>query len=276
MKKQTPLLMCGEMVRATLRQQNPKTQTRRIMNPQPSEGFQPEVGRYHPTKVDRRTGELYPGAELFGAHDIDEDYPCRYGQPGDLIWVKETHSKDFANHYPNDPVWYRADRAHWEDIEHRNGVQGVYSPEEKVFVPFKWKPSIFMQRHHSRITLEIAEIRVERLQDISEADALAEGIFECWPGAFHWRETCISAGETAVLAYRALWNSLNLKPKPIYETDEENGKKCIVAYEAFPWSDASFDAEYPACREGCTYRGLPLTLTANPWVWVISFKRIKP
>lgn len=274
MKKQTPLLMCGEMVCATLRQENPKTQTRRILKPQPN-GFIP----------DKFCSWAMWGDEvaLFDQRDpeegVVEEWKCRYGQPGDLIWVKETHRFDGL-----DPKIAIRDRR-MDEISYRADMTGDRSAED-----CPWRPSIFMPRWASRIDLEIVKIRVERLQDISDADALAEGCEMEVPEKRESDGRVISfpknqphpsgkgevGWDSAVEWYHDLWNDLNLSPKPIYETDEENGKKCIVAYEAFPWSDEDFDAEYPACREGRTYRGLPLTVTANPWVWVISFKRIKP
>lgn len=145
------------MVRAIL--EGRKTQTRRIMKPQPSDGFMPEVGRYHPTLIDRRTGEMFPGPERFGASDGNEDYPCPYGQPGDKLWVRETFALTGDN--ASTIVHPEHGGAAWRATDHPKA--------------FKWKPSIFMPRWASRITLEITGIRVERLQEITPQDAIAEG-----------------------------------------------------------------------------------------------------
>lgn len=137
-----------------------KTQTRRIMKPQPSDGFMPEVGRYHPTLIDRRTGEMFPGPERFGASDGNEDYPCPYGQPGDKLWVRETFALTGDN--ASTIVHPEHGGAAWRATDHPKA--------------FKWKPSIFMPRWASRITLEIEQVTVERLLDISPSDALREGV----------------------------------------------------------------------------------------------------
>lgn len=85
----------------------------------------------------------------------------------------------------------------------------------------------------------------------------------------------------------SLWNSLNLEPKPIEE--KRDGKKIIVRYESFPWSLDDFltwdgpsrkttgQAQSGALAyRGLSYRGKPLTVTPNPYVWVLTFQRIKP
>ncbi|WP_445623189.1 hypothetical protein [Lactiplantibacillus plantarum] len=83
------------------------------------------------------------------------DLACPYGAPGDRLWVRETWSSDFARHYPYDRVWYAADDDRRHDIEVRNGVRGMYSPESQQFVPFRWRPSIHMPRSACRLVLEV-------------------------------------------------------------------------------------------------------------------------
>jgi len=167
--KERPILFSGPMVRAIL--EGRKTQTRRIMKPQPSDDFQPEVGFYHPSKIDRRSGEYFPGPKTFGASDIEQDFPCRHGQPGGRLWVRETwrtHERDDGL----DGILYRADDA-FRQIENT-----VDAADRWCAVPRSnlWRSSIFMPRWASRITLEITGVRVERLQEITEKDAIAEGV----------------------------------------------------------------------------------------------------
>jgi hypothetical protein len=154
--KERPILFSAPMVLALLA--GTKTQTRRAFSP--------------------RMEKLMRAAAAMGevSHFLDEgsmqpndlDYVrsfCPYGQPGDRLWVRESHwwFKDECDHetgyYPPaltaDDVEYRADGE-----SKRHG----------------WRPSIHMPRWASRILLEITSVRVERLQDISEADALAEGV----------------------------------------------------------------------------------------------------
>jgi hypothetical protein len=111
-----------------------------------------------------------------------EALACPYGQPGDRLWVRETWSMS-----GNGP-FYRTD---------------VRQPET---VHYAWKPSIFMPRWASRITLKITAVRAERLQDISEEDAIDEGCDGMNPESHHeW---------SAVDEYRNLWDSINSKTHP--------------------------------------------------------------
>lgn len=172
-----PILFNAPMVCATL--DGTKTQTRRVVASQPSDGWTfdtpPEFGRItssHPKNgrfgafIRRDLGTDFPQLDLI---------PSPYGMPGDRLWVRETWSTDFAGHYPHDRVWYAADDDRRLEIETRDGVRGIYSPESGRHVPFRWRPSIHMPRWASRITLEVTSIRVERLQGISYEDARAEG-----------------------------------------------------------------------------------------------------
>jgi hypothetical protein len=158
--------MKPEMVRATLREiEAPgtgKRLTRRVVKPQPvHEWYGPQL--YHPLKESHQ-GYQYPGKPVFGIFDGSGEWgiKCYYGKPGEVLWVRETFCPEhsaFMQETGN--VFYRA----------TDGDSLEYS--------HKWKPYIFMPRWASRITLEITDIRVERLQDISEEDAIAEGLHQC-------------------------------------------------------------------------------------------------
>lgn len=160
--KERPILMSAPMVRATL--DGTKTQTRRVAK-KPVK---------HPD-----LGNLYaPGAlvlEREPQHVIDRC--CPYGQPGDHLWVREAWA--FHPDYPERTrrVIYRADRGVEHDVD-------------------RWRPSIHMPRWASRTTLEIHGVRIERLQDISEADAKAEGMPEL-------------TGINPVRWYAELWETIN-------------------------------------------------------------------
>lgn len=153
-----PILFNGTMVRAILSGQ--KTQTRRPVTPQPSDTFLPTIGPYQRTLFDKRTGEEYPDPfERFGAFDEVEDFRSPYGAPGDMLWVRET----FCN---------CIDSSGADDFEFT-----VYQATDKLpHSASKWTPSIHMPRWASRITLEVVSIRVQRVRDISEQDAISEGI----------------------------------------------------------------------------------------------------
>lgn len=155
MTKERPILFNGAMVRAILAGQ--KTQTRRAMKPQPADDIAPHV---------------FPNATVQGwrsslrhAHGATTGHFCPFGQPGDRLWVRETwcHAWDDERDQWSDPerYHYRAD-----GIEVVHVDDGERSP---------WCPSIHMPRRACRLLLEITDVRVERLQEISEADAMAEG-----------------------------------------------------------------------------------------------------
>ncbi|SAH65259.1 Uncharacterised protein [Enterobacter bugandensis] len=158
------MIFNGEMVRAIL--DGRKTQTRRIMNVQPSDGFHPTHNGYDldlnahwytPGVVDKN-GYLQPAKkDVFGVADENEGYTCPFGTVGDRIWVRETFCAVPDHDEPAgcSALLYAADG---------NGPYG------------KWTPSIHMPRCASRITLEITGVRVERLDKISEEDAVAEGM----------------------------------------------------------------------------------------------------
>ncbi len=187
-----PILFSAKMVRAIL--EGKKTQTRRVMKVQPWPDATVEVGPYHPHWIDRN-GESQPGPATFGAiwdhQDIvnggDAGLRCPYGAPGDTLWVREAHAIS-AN--PDLGPWYRLDH------------EEARSSGPRVDV--KWRPSIHMPRWASRITLRITDIRVERLQDISEDDAKAEGVTPLDYAAHH-----VAAGCGARIAFEQLWNKIN-------------------------------------------------------------------
>ena len=104
--------------------------------------------------------------------------PCPYGEPGDRLWVRETFS-----HVPGEGVAYRATNPELDGAP--------------------WKPSIHMPRWASRITLEITEVRVQRLQDISEDDVYAEG---CASGLRHDPFACDGTNDWC---FPHLWDSIN-------------------------------------------------------------------
>lgn len=137
--KERPILFSGAMVRAIL--EGRKTQTRRVIKPQPAAVW--------------TEARMENGVACFGAPHVKgiSVLPCPYGTTGDRLWVRETWA--VWGQFRDGPGYcYRADG-------NQHGVT--------------WKPSIHMARRVSRITLEVTGVRVERIQDISEADAQREG-----------------------------------------------------------------------------------------------------
>lgn len=132
-------------------------------------------------------------------HGMMREEDCPYGVPGDRLWVRETWCQDERGGTLSSGhamVYYRADMP----------TQNIWKGS--------WRPSIFMPRWASRITLEIANIRVERLQDISEADAKEEG---CQKGC-QIREVLYAdeprEAYSYIEQYRKLWDSINGKTYP--------------------------------------------------------------
>jgi hypothetical protein len=169
--KDRPILFSGEMVRAIL--EGRKTMTRRIIKPQP---IQPAPGAYFDAYNKSAQWNWWTPD---GRQYLDKIIKCPYGQPSDRLWVRET----FSNSRMDDsiPTHYKADQFLFD-----------YSQP--------WKPSIFMPRWASRILLEVADIRVERLQDIREEDAKAEGVVDI-----------IFQSLTRRDLFAALWNKINAK-----------------------------------------------------------------
>lgn len=160
MKTEHPILFRAEMVRAIL--EGRKTQTRRILVPQPTDlpaGAYCDPYNKNPEHFTFWTADhkmiLGPGGNIKGtAH-----WRCPHGIPGHTLWVKETYLKRLNG----EGIIYRADL----DPVEAAGVGAMYG---------NWKPSIFMPRWASRINLKIESIRVERVRDITEEDAIAEGV----------------------------------------------------------------------------------------------------
>ncbi|ENT5091740.1 hypothetical protein [Salmonella enterica] len=203
------MIFNGEMVNAIL--SGRKTQTRRVLATyQDAVKFCPEWD-VNGKQIFIVLGEK----DHTGMNPVITAIPCPFGQPGDRIWVRETfrvHSRatDVAT------LVYRASvRNSWTEQTHRVPVAVCNKP----VTPEKWTPSIHMPRWASRITLEITDVRVERLNSISDSDASKEGC-------------CIAdmeSGDCLSDVFTRLWAS-------IYGDDS--------------WQ-------------------------ANPWVWVIEFKRVE-
>lgn len=190
MKKEKPILFSGEMVRAIL--EGRKTQTRRPLKPQP---IPHETGGW-------RYGKKYRYACAGGATPSDDLlllHECPYGLPGDLLWVRET--------------WAHIERPHTiENSFFEDREEYIFAADNANFFADKigkWRPSIHMPRAASRLTLEITNIRIERLLSITESDAIAEGV-ETWPDG-NYKAYGKHAGKhsTARGSYFDLWNSIN-------------------------------------------------------------------
>jgi hypothetical protein len=205
--KERPILFSGPMVRALL--DGSKTQTRRVMNAKPSDECPEEMWPHALKDIVEWREQNGRWFGLMGWRSLAFS-DCPYGMPGDRLWVRET----FLYVGPgsgSDLPSYREERANPENHKATNCWFRASQPDETLV----WTPSIHMPRWASRITLEVTGVRVERLQDISEADA--------------WSEGCPTDATWPLDWYRDLWNNL-----------------------AAPGADWD----------------------ANPWVWVVEFKRV--
>lgn len=217
--KERGMIFNDPMVRAIL--DGSKTQTRRIMRVQPdSPNFgllrivestaRSDVGKYH-----------WSESNACGNHTRSKLFTCPFGAIGDRLWVREAWAEAGGN-APELQLY----RASFPDHV-PSGYENLKDAEE-----IRWTPSIHMPRWASRITLEMTDVHVERLSEISEADAAAEGVppagdlLPDYPGAYLTPKGDFA---TAKVAFQRLWES-------IYGEDS--------------WQ-------------------------ANPWVWVIEFRRIE-
>lgn len=249
-----PILFNGAMVRAIL--EGRKTQTRRVVKPQPSEF----AGGVHPANLGEKTNRTKPYFDSYrnqrrsicnplGMSEYwcwwTEDHRqgpdwirCPYGTPGDLLWVRETWA-------------VASDSAVWDSSWEGDSIVRLESyamrpedtPYERYYVVYRaddyeicddeaWRRSIHMPRWASRITLRVNNVRVERVQGIGEQDAFSEGIGN-YMLSDKWRG--VPAGYRAnlpdpVMVFSHLWDSINAK-------------------RGFSWD-------------------------SNPWVWVVEFEMV--
>ena len=201
--KERPILFSGPMVRAIL--DGRKTQTRRIVKFVQFDRSDTPGYDWHFRGTAKGTKRSSLWQDMRHEQILSM---CPYGKPGDRLWVRETHCKYGSGYI------YRAEYGTHTPIS-----DGIGGP---------WKPSIHMPRVASRITVEITSVRVERLQDITEADAMTEGV-----------------------------ERIYLSPREI------NGM------QVHPLTSSYFAAFMELWR---SING-PESWAANPWVWVVEFRR---
>jgi hypothetical protein len=222
-----PISFSDPMVRAIL--DGRKTQTRRVIKPQPPEWIDElhggQLSSRAPYELENEDNQIVG----WGFQDERGTYwRVPYGKPGDRLWVREAWA--VVPHVTDNGPKHRA----------KGDGTGVTWQADWNANPsgFKWKPSIHMPRWASRITLEITGVRVERLDDISEADAMAEGIESrplSWNSArrefmyYGWLRKHDQWSFSPINSYESLWESING----------------------------------------------PESWAANPWVWVVEFQKVE-
>lgn len=229
--KERPILFSTPMVQAILA--GNKTQTRRAIKAQPMPGIFTPSHFYVRGKTKQKSiinDIVIPkGSDchrLLSHREFVKE--CPYGQVGDQLWVRETWSAD----YPVVSYLAGGDEVNLIESLHRDDLLKMYDSQRG-----KWRPSIHMPRWASRIQLEITNIRLERLFDLSEDDAMAEG------------------------CNGVLWvnDGLGSKTPP----------KGYGLLNSYPTAKHWFACLWDEINGSGSW-------TANPWVWVIEFKPIKP
>lgn len=213
--KERPILFSAPMVRAILA--GKKTQTRRLVKYHDGGLAYPREDCHWRVASD---GLWHPCVDFLGrgiSDPIGEGIACKFGAPGDRLWVRETWAPvDFLDrgHELHDPIaiGYRADHA---AISHEFGNVHSLDVTNWGWDKVNWRPSIHMPRWASRITLEVTDVRVDRLNDISEEDARAEGVSP--------RDAAIVFGAGKIQpqlnsthrgAFAVLWDSINADRAP--------------------------------------------------------------
>lgn len=186
--------------------------------------------------------------------------PCPYGKPGDRLWVREafgfvTHDRDGPR--PESLIFRADDNAEWDG---------------------KWRPSIHMPRWASRVTLGITDVRVQRLQEISEEDAIAEGIAELVPQPNRGDGVTPAA---LCLAAAATVEAMPRTTRRAFLAGALAASLGFAASPSRPWEVVPARWTRPPTPQQ-VYAVLwesingPGSWAANPWVWSISFRRVTP
>ncbi|BAS55290.1 hypothetical protein LBWT_11960 [Leptolyngbya boryana IAM M-101] len=248
--KERPILFSGAMVCVILRNEDPKTETRRLNQLKAINQSPDSYTLIHTSIEMKRNGDIVTIAKFQHKSSGEIVYvPCPHGKPQDRLWVKETFWVEQDSEWDewSHKTYYSSidlKTDNWADVKYV-ATNPDFSGHDGISTLYEKRPSIFMPRWASRITLEITDIRVERLQSISEEDAIAEGLTalskdgqtvkygipdrDGLPGdddyGWHWSRWCIDPCK----AYQHLWDSINGK--------------------TYPWE-------------------------RDPWVWVVQFKRV--
>lgn len=224
-ERMKPILFNTEMVRAI--KEDRKTATRRVVKEQPKGQLVP---------LPDESG--WPG--YFGEADTPRVMKPPYFV-GDILYVRETWCDPSGTGYP---ILYRADMPmHWDAEDTETGVSVDLKAED-----YTWRQSIHMPKDYARLFLRVTDVRVERLQDITEEQAVREGIYQL-PNDGQFNSACWTylADPFADDPFGKVWSA------------DEGARGCF----RWLWGSTIKPAD----------RGLYGWL-ANPWVWVIEFERI--
>lgn len=272
-----PILFSGPMVRALL--DGRKTQTRRVVKVQTGDLFDVHALR---GAVQEWVPAVDPIAGVVGR--TSRVIRCPYGVPGDVLWVRERcravelddglDCVEFHATQDEEDDWgdtiedSRAASDQWICLRHYGGMPRRGTRRERGGIAGPWVPSIHMPRWASRLTLRITDVRVERLNDCSEADAIAEGLYKSHP-------------TDDDRAWFRDWTEeqTGCEPTPEELADFEDGVWMVPGVpQGWGLTPADRRKDQWAPTPQFAYRQLwdhingPGAWDANPWVWALTFE----
>ena len=251
--------------------------------------FKEEMIRANAAGIKTMTRRLIKGTALDWLNDgftpefvaMQENNLCPYGKPGDILYTKE--------------AFYYVQFDHCTDL-----LEGVKECRQYVFKSefhedwmvyakekygYSWKSPLHMPREAARYFHRIKSIRCERIMDITPEDAIAEGIVRLTEDRLKSKPTRYALysyeeyekygppfySSCPIDSFRSLWQMINGQPKPVMEKRRPMITPKSQSYIVHPWGDK--DSMY--WWEGVTtWRGKPLIVVPNPWVWVIEYENI--
>ena len=231
--RERPILFSGPMVRAIFAGR--KTQTRRVVDPQP----QPNGGAgFVPIEPYRTPNNTWNWVIAATGHGCRDPFPCPYGVPSDRLWVREAWARGHSlTPASGDRVIYRAE-GEVEDSSSRG----------------PWRPSIFMPRWASRLTLEVVSVRVERLQEIGEQDAQSEGVDVAQRAAAPGdeRRRCVHCGK--------------------HKNEHVGSANVCFGSNGELYSNRTYRGGFAGLWDSINGKRAPWV--SNPWVWVVEFRKL--
>ncbi|MBN6029218.1 hypothetical protein [Pantoea ananatis] len=236
--KERPILLNAEMVRAVL--DGRKTQTCRIMKVQPDSAEFETRFIIDSTKRSEIGKWCWAEPGVFVNPRRSALFSCPFGAVGDRLWVRETFAAlAWGSYEPEKPSWSGSCQ------EARYRATDRLADLSADIRGYGWRPSIHMPRWASRITLEITGVRVERLNSINEHDAIAEGLAEISKDGHTYK--------------------FGVPDRDGYPGTDDFG---------WPWHEWE---RYPISAYSKLWKSIygEESWQANPWVWVIEFKRVE-